>query len=150
METYRWSSDQLSRLLSMKHHHIVMTLPSSLRGLSKQNGDLLHNLLFRLSGEVVKKWFRLTHGLECGIVSVLHTSGSDLKYHPHVHMIVSGGGIVEGELKELRGDYLCRQRSLANGLRRAFIKALQKLYLQGELSVYGKDPYQFSSLVREC
>lgn len=143
VETYRWADQTLSHLLEMKHHHVVMTLPSSLRGLSKSNGDLLHDLLFRLSGEVLKKWFRSVHGFDCGIVSVLHTAGSDLKYHPHVHMIVSGGGMDGDELVELKGDYLCSQRSLANGLRRLYVKALLACYDKGELEVYGKDRVSF-------
>lgn len=135
VETQRWADQTLGHLLEMKHHHVVMTLPSGLRFLSKLNVDLLHSLLFRLSGSVLKEWFKREHGLECGIVSVLHTAGADLKYHPHVHMIVSGGGMGEEGMRELGGDYLCAQRSLANSLRRKFVKELLKLHEKGELVV---------------
>lgn len=143
VETYRWANQTLGHLLEMKHHHVVMTLPSSLRGMSSRNGDLLHDLLFRKSSEVLKKWFQSTHGIECGIVSVLHTSGSDLKYHPHVHMIVSGGGMNGAFAEELSGVYLCSQRSLANAFRRAYLKGLLSLYEKGELEGVSKDRASF-------
>lgn len=134
--TYKWSDRSLQRLLNMKHHHVVMTLPKSLRFLSKLNGNKLHDLLFEVSVQVLKSWFRKKHNLLPGIVSVLHTSGSDLKYHPHVHMIVSGGGqqIDSREIVELGSDYLTRQRYLGGQLRKHFIIGLLKLEKRGDLS----------------
>jgi len=114
-----------------------MTLPSPLRHLSKLNGDLLHSLLFSISSDVLKSWFLHKHNLLPGIVSVLHTAGSDLKYHPHVHMILSGGGkdVKTGEYRELAGDYLCAQRFLGKQLRIKYEKGLLDLYKSGELIV---------------
>ena len=74
-----------------------------------------------------------------GIVSVLHTSGSDLKYHPHVHMIVSGGGKVmgkEGEYKELAGDWLGHQRVLGRQVKELYEKLLLREYHGGRLAVF--------------
>ena len=76
-DTHRWAEKMLKRLLNIKHHHVVFTLPAGLRGLSKLNGSKLHNLLFLTSSHVLKDWFEHKHGLKCGIVSVLHTNGSD-------------------------------------------------------------------------
>jgi len=141
VETNRWAREKLDQLLKIKHHHVVMTLPKGIRYLSKINGDLIHNLLFRISSQVIKTWFKKKHELDCGIVSVLHTAGSDLKYHPHVHMIVSGGGIKlkgekeELELEELSSDWLCKQRYLAKQFRWHFERGLLKLYEKGELKV---------------
>lgn len=137
-ETNRWSRKMLSSLLKMKHHHVVMTLPKPLRILSKKNGDKIHKELFKQSAEELKSWFRTRHRLVPGIVSVLHTSGSDLKYHPHVHMILSGGGReLYGEgYHELEGDYLVPQYFLGKQLRGRMIKSLSDLHKKGELKSY--------------
>ena len=137
LETNKWSEKMLSNLLNMKHHHVVMTLPKPLRSLSKKNGDLIHKELFKQSSEIIKSWFANRHRLKPGIVSVLHTSGSDLKYHPHVHMIVSGGGkdINSESYRELEGDYLVPQYFLGEQLRKRMIKGLTQLYKKGELKV---------------
>ena len=128
-----------------------MTLPSPLRHLSKLNGDKLHSLLFSVSSALIKSWFLHKHNLLPGIVSVLHTAGSDLKYHPHVHMIVSGGGKEVGGsgYRSLSGDYLCAQRFLGKQLRLKFEKGLLGLYNSGELVVPSriKDVKDFHSFL---
>ena len=136
VETYKWTKGSLQRLLNIKHHHIVMTLPKSLRLISKLNDNKLHDLLFNSSVHVLKEWFRIKHNLLPGIVSVLHTAGADLKYHPHVHMIVSGGGkqLDSEVIRELKSDYLTRQRFLGKQLRDRFIFGLLKLEKKGDLS----------------
>lgn len=136
-DTSKWAENTLTSLLNIKHHHIIFTLPSPFRFLSKKNGNLVHNLLFKLSAEVLKDWFRTEHNLLPGIVSVLHTAGSDLKYHPHTHMIVTGGGqdLTDGSYRVLSSDYLTEQRKLALRLKVKFKKQLLKLFASGELKV---------------
>ena len=82
-ETNLWARRLLYTLPDMRYHHVVFTMPKPLRIISKRNGNKLYDLMFRLSAEVVQKWFRRKHDLQTGMLSVLHTSGSDLKYHPH-------------------------------------------------------------------
>ena len=137
-DTMKWADKTLSHLLDFKHHHIVFTLPKPFRKLSKKNGNLLSDLLFTTSAQVIKSWFNARHQVNVGIVSVLHTAGSDLKYHPHVHMIVSGGGqiIQTQEYKEIEGDYLCPQKFFGKQFRIKFTQALIKLYDQGKLKTF--------------
>jgi hypothetical protein len=135
-DTHRWVEKMLSSLLDIKHHHVVFTLPKGLRHISKMNGDKIHDLLFRSSSYVLKDWFARKHELRCGIVSVLHTNGSDLKYHPHVHMIVTGGGLtIKDEVSVLERDYLCNQEYLGRQFKRVFISRLMKMYDEGSLQV---------------
>lgn len=137
-ETYRWAEQMFPKMLNMKHHHITQTLPSKLRILSKKNGDKLHNLLFVASREVIKEWFAEVHNLRVGIVSVLHTSGSDLKYHPHVHMLVSRGGqdLSSGAYRELAGNFLVKHEVLGLRLKKKFNSLLLKSYERGEIKAY--------------
>ena len=137
-DTFLWSKKMLSRLMDIPHHHVVFTLPKAFRSLSKMNEDKLHNELFRQSARIVKDWFNKKYAIKVGIVSVLHTGGSDLKYHPHVHMIVSRGGKEEASQKfsAIKGKYLCPQRELGVLFKEAFQKSLIKLYKKGELKVF--------------
>jgi hypothetical protein len=131
-DTHRWAERQLSGLLDMKHYHVVFTLPSQLRGLCRRNEKLMYKLLFDAGQQALQGWFSSRHGLKCGIVSVLHTGGSDLKYHPHIHSIVSGGGLDTdtGELRELEGDFLVNHKHLGKEFRDAFIAGLTRLHGQ--------------------
>lgn len=136
-DTIQWADSTLTKLLNIKHHHIVTTLPSFLRGLSKRNDCLIYDILFRSSAKVLQTWFKRKHNIKPGIFSVLHTAGSDLKYHPHIHMIVSAGGLKIGtsEYVEFTSDYLTKQRYLADQLKLEFRKELMKEYGKGRVKV---------------
>lgn len=113
-------------MLPIKHHHIVFTLPKPFRPIAKRNEKLFYEILFRCTAKAVVDWFKHKHKIKPGIVSVLHTSGSDLKFHPHIHMIVSGGGMEmdSKQLKELKSDFLTRQRFMASKFKQFFFKEL--------------------------
>ncbi len=138
-ETYRWAEARLNHLLDIKHHHVVFTLPAGLRPLAQRNATLLYDLLFQTTAKVLQDWFAYKHQLKCGIVSVLHTAGSDLKYHPHLHLIVSGGGahLESGQITQLKGDYLCRAQHLKRRFRWEFERGLIQLCGQGKLQLSG-------------
>ncbi len=136
VETASWAGKLLEKLIDMYHHHVVVTLPSLFRPLSKRNKRVIYNLLFRVSSKVIQDWFKKVHGLDCGIVSVLHSSGSDLKYHPHVHMIVTGGGLdASNKLGLLGGKYLMNHKHLSKMIRWRFHKELYALYESGSLDL---------------
>lgn len=85
--------------------------------------------------------------------SVLHTAGSDLKYHPHIHMVITGGGLAEKDMSvcELEKDYLTRQRFIGMLFRKSFIKHIIKLDLNGDLikpNKYNNDSSTFCSWLR--
>lgn len=125
-----------------------MTLPKPLRHICNLNQKIIYNLLFELSAKILQDWFTHKHRCIPGIVSVLHTSGSDLKNHPHVHMIVSAGGlhIKDFKVKTLKSYFLTRQRFLADKLRKAFVNKLSKLNRQNNLvlpKTWNKDNKQF-------
>ena len=134
-DTTKWAEKTLRSLMNIKHHHVIVTLPKSFRFLSKLNDNKLHNLLFREGAAAIQHWFKVKHNLRCGIVSVLHTAGSDLKHHPHIHMIVSAGGqdLSDGSFRTLKGDYLTRQQHLGQQISIGFSKRLKEQYAKGEL-----------------
>lgn len=137
-DTNQWAASTLSKLINFKHHHVVTTLPKELRPLAKMNQNLLFNLLFKISAEILRSWFKAKHNLLRGIVSVLHTAGSDLKFHPHIHMLVLAGGklIDQDKYKMLDQNYLCDQQFLGKQLKIQFRAALIKLYKNNEIIVH--------------
>jgi Putative transposase len=82
------------------YYHVVFTLPAAIADIAYQNKAVIYDLLFRASAEIPTTIAADPKhlGARVGITSVLHTWGSSLTYHPHVHMIVPGGGIsLDGE-----------------------------------------------------
>lgn len=137
-ETDQWAATILSQLPALKHHHVVFTLPAQLRALAKANPELLYTLLFHTSAAVIKAWFAEKHHTIPGIISVLQTAGSDLHYNPHLHTIVSGGGLKGEQWFELRGDYLVNEKYLAKKFRWRFLNQLVAAYDQGRLQLPGE------------
>ena len=91
----QWLAEREAELLPVPYYHVVFTLPAPIADIAYQNKAVIYDLLFKASAETM-----LTiaadpkHlGARIGITSVLHTWGSALTHHPHVHMIVPGGGI---------------------------------------------------------
>jgi len=91
----QWLADREAELLPVPYFHVVYTLPSELRDIAYQNKRVIYNLLMKAAAEttlaIATDPKRL--GARIGITAVLHSWGSALTHHPHVHMIVPGGGI---------------------------------------------------------
>ena len=144
-ETNRWAEKTMYKVLNIKHSHIVMTLPAWLRGLAFANQKAVFGAMFRAAAEILKDYFQHKYGLECGIVAVLHTAGSDLKRHPHLHLLVTWGGQSppqsprsgdekqRGEIVELSEKYLMNHRFLARRWQHTLQTALIDLYDKGQL-----------------
>jgi hypothetical protein len=138
----------------IKHHHVVFTLPAQLRPLAKANPELLYTLLFHTSAEVIKEWFADKHSAVPGIISVLQTAGSDLHYNPHLHTIVSAGGLKSEQWFELANDYLVNAKYLAKKFRWRFLKELVAAYDQGRLQLPGelatwRERHEFMRLAKQ-
>lgn len=92
----QWVEAQLANALPLHYFHVVFTLPSELNPLVFSNQELLYGLLFKAASQTIfelsadKKFL----GAQPGFVAVLHTWGQNLQFHPHLHCIVTGGGVV--------------------------------------------------------
>ena len=91
----KWLAEREAELLPVGYFHVVYTLPRELRDIAYQNKRVVYDLLMKAAAEttltIVADPKRL--GARIGITAVLHTWGSALTHHPHVHMIVPGGGL---------------------------------------------------------
>jgi hypothetical protein len=149
-DTMKWAEKIKFRMLKIKHRHIVCTLPHSLHPLMKQNEQLLLGSLMRASAETFKEWFENKYRLKIGIILVLHTYGEQKDYHPHVHMIVSWGGveIKTGALKEVKDEYV-NYKFLQKKFRCKFEDELVELNDQGKLEHDFANRQEFMSHLKQ-
>ncbi|WP_456835868.1 MULTISPECIES: IS91 family transposase [unclassified Bradyrhizobium] len=136
-----WLADREAELLPVPYYHLVFTLPGAIADIACQNKAVLYDLLFKVSAETM-----LTiaadpkHlGARIGITSVLHTWGSALTHHPHVHMIVPGGGISPDGQRwvSCRPGFFLPVRVLSRLFRRLFLQKLVAAHQAGRLSFFG-------------
>jgi hypothetical protein len=136
-----WLAERAADLLPVGYFHVVFTLPAEVADIAFQNKALVYDLLFRAASETM-----LTiaadpkHlGARIGITAVLHTWGSALTHHPHVHMIVPGGGIAPSGDRWVssRPAFLLPVRVLGALFRRLFLTRLTALHQAGRLAFFG-------------
>ncbi len=136
----RWVQNRMERALPVPHFHVVFTLPAELRPLIAHNRERLYALLFAAAETIVQ--LASDHnrlGALVGVTAVLHTWGRNLTFHPHVHCIVTAGGLATDGLTWVPSDpgYLLPIKVLARLFRRKFLAAISKMYQQGELVLEG-------------
>ena len=93
LATDRWISSSLSQFPNVAYQHLVFTVPEELRNLILLNREILLNALFRFAAYTVTSWTKSNKFYSPGITMVLHTFGRDLKFNPHIHMLVTCGGL---------------------------------------------------------
>jgi predicted Zn-ribbon and HTH transcriptional regulator len=136
-----WFAERQAELLPVPYFHVVFTLPGPIADIAYQNKAVIYDLLFKLSAEtmltIAADPKRL--GARIGITSVLHTWGSALTHHPHVHMIVPGGGISPDGSRwvSCRPGFFLPVRVLSRPFRRLFLKALTAAHAAGRLNFFG-------------
>ena len=136
-----WLAEREAELLPVPYFHVVYTLPAELRDIAYQNKAVVYDLLFKASAETT-----LTiaadpkHlGARIGFISVLHTWGSTLVHHPHVHMIVPGGGFSPDGSRWIacRPRYFLTAEVLSALFRRLFLEMLLAAHQAGHLQFFG-------------
>lgn len=136
-----WLAAREAELLPVRYFHLVFTLPKPIADIAHQNKREIYNLLMRASADtVVKIAADPKHlGAKVGITSVLHTWGSAMTHHPHVHMIVPGGGLSADGTKWIacRKNFFLSVRVLSRLYRRIILEGLAKLHKAGELHFFG-------------
>lgn len=137
----RWLDARQADLLPVEYYHVVFTLPALIADLAYQNKAELYGLLFDVAAEVLQTIAADPKhlGVRIGATLVLHTWGSALTHHPHVHGIVPGGGLAdEGRRwKACRPGFFLPVRVLSRLMRRRFIEELLRLHQTGRLRFFG-------------
>ena len=128
-QTQQWLQDRQAELLPCAYFHAVVTVPKELRAAFRRNQKLLYGLLMRVSAGAVTELCaeKRLLGAVPGILAVLHTWNGRLAYHPHVHLLITGGGITaDGEHWEpARGEFLVPVHLLSRKIAAQFSAALE-------------------------
>jgi hypothetical protein len=137
-----WLAEREAELLPVPYFHVVFTLPAAIADIAYQNKAVVYDLLFKASAEtlltIAADPKRL--GAQIAITSVLHSWGSTMTHHPHVHMIVPGGGIsLDGKRwVSCRPKYLLPVDVLSPLFRGLFLQKLLAAHRAGRLQFFGK------------
>jgi len=138
----QWLAERQAELLPVPYYHVVFTMPAAIADIAYQNKAVIYDLLFKASAETMLTIAADPEhlGARIGLTSVLHTWGSAMTHHPHIHMIVPGGGL------SLDGSrwVTCRPRFflpapvLSCLFRRLLLQKLGAAHKAGQLSFFGK------------
>jgi len=135
-----WMEARAEDVLPVEYFHVVFTMPAEIARIAYWNQKAVYGLLFRASAETVMTIGadpkRL--GAKVGITSVLHTWGSALTHHPHIHMSVPGGGLSPNgtEWVSCKPGFFLHVRVLARLFRRLFLDGLMDLHHAGQLGFF--------------
>lgn len=130
-----WVEARVEELLPVEYFHVVFTLPHEFNAVILQNKKLLYGLLFDTSAETLKQVTTRRLGAEPGFFAVLHTWDQKLGPHPHVHMVVAGGGLKQDEVGSdvwvpCKPGYLLPIAILTKVFRGKFLSKLAELHSQ--------------------
>ncbi len=150
----RWLAKQKARLLACDHYHVIFTIPEELNIIWLYNELLMISLLFQAVRETL---FELMGdvkylGAKPGIIAALHTWGQTLVFHPHIHCLVTGGGLTAlGKWIGVNNGFLLPARVVMALFRNKLIQALRQAFEKGEIVLppNGMRPQQFINLLNK-
>jgi len=142
LEKERWLQARQKDLLPISHFHVVFTLPEGLRPLALRNQKVLYTLLFKAASETLTELARDSKhlGAEIGFMAILHTWSQTLMDHPHLHCLVTGGGLSLDGRRWIssRKNFFIPVKVLSSLFRGKFLDGLKKSYETGELKFPGQ------------
>ena len=127
----QWIQNETSYLIDCPYFHIVTTVPAELNEIALYNKKEFYNILFKATSESIlelandPKWL----GAKVGITSILHTWGSSMEFHPHIHSIVTGGGLKNNIWVQVEKDYLFKVQVLTSLFKGKFLSMLKNTKL---------------------
>jgi hypothetical protein len=138
IESERWLARQRSRLLACEHYHVIFTVPHELNPLWHGNMRQMSGLLFQAVRDTLMELLGDRKYLDAkpGLMLAFHSWGRTLVLHPHVHALVSGGGLKQdGHWQAVRNGFLLPVRVVKSVFRGKFIAGLRRLHERGELDL---------------
>jgi len=139
----QWLERREAELLPIFYFHLVFTLPQEIAALALQNKRLMYGMLFDAASRTIAEVAANPRHLgahEVGILAVLHTWGQNLMHHPHLHCVVSGGGLSADGKSWIasKSYYFLPVRVLSRVFRRKYCELLRQAYDEGELQFHGQ------------
>jgi hypothetical protein len=135
----KWVEARGKELLPIEYFHVVFTLPDELKSLALRNREVVYSILFKAASETLTELAKKRLGVKAGFIAVLHTWGQNLMDHPHLHCIVSGGGLSEGKWISSKRRFLFPVRVMSRLFRGKFLAFLKDAYKKKRLQSVGED-----------
>src|SRR5690349_980443 len=135
-----WLEDRRAEILDTQYFHVVFTVPEEVATIAFQNKEAVYGILFRTAAETLRTIAADPKhlGAEIGFFAVLHTWGQNLLHHPHLHCVVTGGGLSPDGSRWIacRAGFFLPVKVLSRLFRRLFLEALEKAFDAGELQFF--------------
>jgi hypothetical protein len=138
LQTERWLARQRARLLACDHYHVIFTLPHELNPLWLANVPVMTTLLFQAARDTLAALLGdpTYLGAQPGIIAALHTWSQTLVLHPHVHCLVTGGGLTTtGSWVAVRNGFLLPARVVMAVFRGKMVAAIRQTLARGALAL---------------
>ena len=148
-----WIQRRQAELLDCQYFHVVFTVPEEIAAIAYQNKEVVYGILFRATAETLRIIAADPKhlGAEIGFFAVLHSWGSNLLHHPHLHCVVPGGGLSPDGTRWIscKPRFFLPVRVLSRLFRRLFLEHLQDAFDSGKLQFFStlenlRDPREFA------
>ena len=138
----QWLQARQAELLPVEYYHVVFTLPAQIGDIAYQNKSVIYDILFRAAAQTLRTIAADPKhlGARIGVTMVLHTWGSAMTHHPHVHCVIPGGGVSNDGQRWIpcRPGFFLPVRVLSRLFRRLFLEQLMLAYNAGQLQFFGQ------------
>lgn len=133
----RWINTRAAVILPIPHFHGVFTLPADFRSLARRLPREIYDAMFRCASSTLLQLARSKLGLTLGLTVILHTWTRELQFHPHLHVLISAGGLTldEGEFKRIKEKFFLHIKPLAALFKKKMMKALRQMQAKGVLQL---------------
>ena len=154
----KWVDARREDVLDAPYFHVVFTVPEELNPVIYNNQKLLYTALFHASSDTLRELASDSKYLGAGIgyISILHTWGSEMNFHPHIHAIVLGGGLdADNHWKDSGEDFFLPVQVLSRLFRGKYLSQVKQLWEEGRLEFHGtagpyRNHYAFRELLDDC
>jgi len=156
LQSAKWLDGRLKRMLPCPYFHVVVTFPHQLNPIILQNRSVVYPLLFKAAAsslvELCRDWKRFK--AQIGFTAILHTWNQDLLFHPHLHLVVTAGGLDRTQERwiQSKGKFLVPVGALANKVRGKLLHLLKQAGNEGKLALHAsienlQDPMEFAGFI---
>jgi len=135
-----WVQQRIDRVLPSQHFHVVFTLPEPLRALARANPERIYGLLFTAARLTLATLAKQRLGATLGVTAVLHTWTREMHLHPHLHCVVTAGGLTADNARWVASNprFLFPVRLMGSLFRGVFMRRLQRMRSAGQLELTGR------------
>lgn len=154
----KWIDKRREDVLDAPYFHVVFTVPQELNPIIYSNQQLLYDALYHSASATINELTADSKhlGARVGYICVLHTWGSEMNYHPHIHVILLGGGLsAKNEWRDKGEEFFLPVKILSKVFRGKYMNELKSLYKDNKLEFHGssekyRNSYNFKELLNTC